>query len=219
MEQWGILIKKLREEMGLTSLELATKAGLKPSTLRSWEVGHAKEYKANSLVKLAKGFGISKLAIEDYLKTGNVSSIIKKEIVAIPSGTPDLWNKFNSNSGNLLKVPVYPDYIQVHAGEVLNVIDYIYLDKPTTAPFTLKAYRVNGDCLEPELKDGDYVIVDHDRQIDNGDKVVCIFDNQLHVTKLKVIGGEFWLENRYGTHKMTDCQGIAKVVGSYRKYT
>ena len=218
MESWGISVKKLREEMGLTSLELAIKSGLNPNTLRSWEVGHAKEPKPSVLVKLAKGFGISKLALEDYLKTGNVASIIKKEIITHPTGTSDLWSKYNSNSTNLLKVPVYPDYIQVHAGASLNVIDYIYLDKPSTAPSNLKAYRVNGDCLEPELRDGDYVIVDHDRQIDSGDKVVCICDNNLHAAKLKVIGGEYWLENRFGTYRMKECQGVAKIVASYRNY-
>jgi hypothetical protein len=38
------------------------------------------------------------------------------------------------------------------------------------------------------------------------------------VAKLKMIGNGYWLENRYATRKMIDCQGIAKVVGSYRKY-
>jgi hypothetical protein len=52
----------------------------------------------------------------------------------------------------------------------------------------------------------------------NGDKVVCIYENDLHMAKLKIIGSEYFLENRYSTRKMTDYQGIAKVVGSYRKY-
>jgi transcriptional regulator with XRE-family HTH domain len=205
LDNWGFKIKRLRESKHLTQEELADKAGIGRSRLSRIELGHYKSPSPEVLPKLAKGLNI------DF----NSLKIIVYEIVT-PSGKPEDWSKFDT--GPLLKVSVYPDYVRVHAGEAVSVIDYIYVDKPTNAPYNVKAYRVTGDCMAPELLDGDYVIVDHDREINNGDKVACICDGQLHVAKLKIIGDEFWLENRFGTKRLTDCQGIAKVTGSFRKY-
>lgn len=204
MENWGIKVKRLREELHLTQDELETKSGVKRSYISRIELGHYPKYSEGLLTKLAHG--LNKTTQEMIMYVYGIN----------PTGATVDWERHSANPP--LKINVYSDYARVHAGESVVAIDHIYVDKPVTAPFTIKAYRVSGDCLEPDLHDGDYVIVDHDRQIDNGDKVVCICDNQLHIAKLKIIGEGYFLENRYATKKMTEFQGIAKVVGSYRKY-
>lgn len=205
MENWGIKVRKLREDLHITQEELEKKSGVKRSYISRIELGHYPNYSEELITNLARG--LNKTTQELIMYIYGIS----------PTGAAEDWESHTASPP--LKINVYPDYAKVHAGEPLDAIDHIYVDRPVTAPFTIKAYRVAGDCLEPDLHDGDYVIVDHDSQIDNGDKVVCLCENQLHVAKLKIIGNGYWLENRYSTLKMTDCQGIAKVIGSYRKYT
>ena len=204
MENWGIKVKRLREELHITQEDLERKSGIKRSYISRIELGHYPNYSEALITKFAHG--LNKTTQELIMYIYGIS----------PTGATEDWEKHAVNPP--LKINVYSDYARVHAGEPVEAIDHIYVDRPVTAPFSIKAYRVSGDCLEPELHDGEYVIVDHDRQIDNGDKVVCICNDQLHIAKLKIIGSEYWLENRYATRKMIDCQGIAKVVGSYRKY-
>jgi len=204
------LLKEARKKKKFSQRKLAEVSGVSRSYIILIEKGvRGDRISGEYLVKLANALEISPKPFFEAIGA-------HFEEPVVPVGKTDDWEKHAVEG--FIKVNVYPDYVRAHAGDGLNVIDYISVKKPSSLPYNIKAYRVNGDCLEPELHNGDYVIVDHDRQIDNGDKVVCICDDQVHVAKLKIIGGEFWLENRYATRKMTDCQGIAKVIGKYTEY-
>ena len=65
-------IKQLRQENGLTQLELANRAGVTPSTIYNWERGRF-EPKATQLRAVARVFGISSDEIE--LETENVKRV------------------------------------------------------------------------------------------------------------------------------------------------
>ena len=43
---------------------------------------------------------------------------------------------------------------------------------------------VHGDSMEPDIKDGDIVVIDPDVAIDNGSKVIVIIDGQAYVKKI-----------------------------------
>lgn len=201
---WGFKVKQLRESKHLTQDELSVKSGLKRSHISVIELGSIKTAQKDVVDKLAKGFGMAPDDLFKYIHG-----------IDTPKTSATIWDKHAARQP--LKISVYPDYLKVHAGEPTDVIDYIYMDQPERASYNIRAYRVEGDCMEPYLHNGEYVIVDHDMAIENGDRVVAICNNQLHVAKLKMIGGEYFLENRYATYKMTDCQGIAKVVGHFGK--
>jgi transcriptional regulator with XRE-family HTH domain len=202
-ENWGFKIRSLMKEKRWYQHELAEKSGLTREHISLIVTGHINSPKDYILKGLARAFGMTVQELRQKLYN----------LPALPSGKTEDWNRY-SDAG-FVKVPVYPDYVKAHAGEELNIIDYIYVKKPASLPSNIRAYRVDGDCMEPIYHNGDYVIVDHDRQIDPGDKVVCICDDQVHVAKLKVIAGEYWLENRLGTRKMTECKGIARIIGHY----
>ena len=51
-------IRQLREEKGLTQLQLAVELGVTPSTIYTWESGRS-ELKVRQLRKLAELFGVS----------------------------------------------------------------------------------------------------------------------------------------------------------------
>ncbi len=205
------LLYKERVKLKLSKRELAKLSGVSRTTIMLIETGQrGNEVEADTLVKLANALQIpAKPLFEAIGAKYNEPDIL--------TGKAEDWEKHAAEG--FIKVPVYPDYVQAHAGEGLHVIDYIAVKVPASLPSTIKAYRVSGDCLENErLYDGDYVIVDHDRQIDNGDKVVLICGDQVHVAKLKIIGNEYYFENKYGTYRPTDCKGIAKVIGKYTPY-
>ena len=65
-------IKQLRQENGLTQLELANRAGVTPSTIYNWERGRF-EPKATQLRAVARVFGISSDEIE--LETEDVKRV------------------------------------------------------------------------------------------------------------------------------------------------
>ena len=59
-------IRQLREEKGLTQLQLAVAVGVTPSTIYTWESGRS-EPKVRQLRKIAELFGVSsdEIALEE----------------------------------------------------------------------------------------------------------------------------------------------------------
>lgn len=199
----GEIIKKHLKEKRMSQRELALRSGVSREYINMLVTG---KRKGRLSLETAQ-------AIADVL--GITVSALQGKEETFPAGEPEEWDKHTARRP--LRVNVYSDYAKVHAGTPVEVIGHLYVDRPEKAPFNIKAYRVEGDCMEPDYHDGEFVIVDHDLAIENGDRVVALCDGQLHIAKLKIIGSEYWLQNRYSTKKMTDCQGVAKVIGHYGK--
>jgi transcriptional regulator with XRE-family HTH domain len=203
MENWGKKVKRLREALHLTQDELANKSGVGRSYLSRIELEHYPNYTEELISKLSRG--LNKTTQELIMYIYSIS----------PTGSTEDWDRHAINPP--LRINIYSEYATVHAGESLEAIDHIYVDRPVTAPFTIQGYKVAGECMEPDMRNGDYIIVDHDRQIDNGDTIVALCDGTLFIARLKIIGPEYWLQNNYDTKKMAECKRIAKVIGIYRK--
>jgi len=203
MERWGVLVKKLREAMGLTSAELAEKSGINSNTLRSWESKRKKSPDLEVVIKLAKGFGISKSLFENYLTTGNVESVIKKEILS------DLPEKDRTPGPEIHYI--YKDF-SFHAGSPVRPVDHFYFDRPGKAPKNIEGYIVRGTCLTPKIEEGDVIIVDRDGSIDNGDYVACLIGEDLHVGRLRKVADELYLENNNGRYKFSECLVAAPII-------
>jgi SOS-response transcriptional repressor LexA len=76
---------------------------------------------------------------------------------------------------------------------------------------------VKGLCLEPEIRDGDTVIVDTDLQPLSGDLIVGIIDGQASIKRYVEKNGDKWLENNNGTYKPEDVHIHGVVVDFNRK--
>lgn len=208
------LLYEEREKRKLSKRELGKLSGVSRTTIMLIETGQrGDEVGADTLIKLANAMEISATPFLEAMGSKYEDSRTKP--VDYPVATEEEWDKHAARRP--LRVNVYSDYAKVHAGTPVEVIGHLYVDRPEKAPYNIKAYRVEGDCMEPDYRDGEFVIVDHDLAIENGDRVVALCDGQLHIAKLKIIGSEYWLQNRYSTKKMTDCQGVAKVIGHYGK--
>jgi len=106
-----------------------------------------------------------------------------------------------------------PVYAEVSAGGGIEPIDYVASTRAKPAPDSYRAYRVKGLCLEPDIHEGDTLIVDTDLCPRNNDLVVCIIDGQASVLKYRErlpdrVGetgqSEKWLENNNGTYQPED---------------
>lgn len=87
-------------------------------------------------------------------------------------------------------------------------IDYIAVTTLEEVPETVQGYRVIGHCLEPEITEGDCVLVDTDmRRVEpvSGDLVLCVRDNKISLKRLRTdYNGNRWLEDGHGTHDLSD---------------
>jgi SOS-response transcriptional repressor LexA len=102
---------------------------------------------------------------------------------------------------------------EISAGGGLVPVDYVAVTRTRPAPESLVALRVKGLCLEPEVKDGDTLIVDRDRAPVNGNLVVVIINSEASVKRYKEDGrGKSWLENGYGHYQMKDVYVVGVVV-------
>jgi len=190
-EDIGQLIKRLREERGLSQRKLADLAGIDRGYICQLEAGKAGSITLRLARALAKALDKS-------------PSVFFGEEVQL------------SPIGNLDQIPVYTDF-PVHAGTSVEPVSYVYREKTTTARKSLEGYIVHGGCLKPSIQDSDIIVVDREGAIDNGDIVACLIDGEVHLGRLRKIAGEFFLENNHRRFKLEGCSTIAPVIQVVRR--
>jgi transcriptional regulator with XRE-family HTH domain len=203
--EWGTKLKELRKEKGLTQSELAVKSGLNRGHIAQIETDMIKVANLDTYQKLAAGLDMQ---IDDFLKrigenpdkiSENPEQILERLRLATP-----------------MSVSVYTDF-PFHAGRVAEPHDTIYVARARAARKGVEAYIVHGNCLSPSIEDGDYIVIDRERQIDIGDIVACLYQGELHLGKLKKIAGDSFLENSHGQIKIENCQLAAPVIEVVRR--
>ena len=167
-EKFAERLKQLRLQHGLTQKELAKVMGVSSSAVGMWEIGRNEpDYK--TLKRLADFFDVS----IDYLlgKTDDPTPP-QKRLEDYP------WYV------ELRPIPVYNG---ASAGDIgtfpddRNIVMWISVPKKGPGKYGV---IVHGDSMEPDIKDGDIVVIDPDVAIDNGSKVIVIIDGQAYVKKI-----------------------------------
>ena len=69
------------------------------------------------------------------------------------------------------------------AGRGAMVVDYAYVSPSVAAGRNLVAVRVRGDCMLPDIRSGDVVIVDQDRAYEIGNVVLAKHDDTLIIKR------------------------------------
>jgi len=206
-------IRELRTERGWTQAELAKRSGLGRgyiSNLEGAKVVHRPS--AEALLKLAHGFNIK--PEELYQAAGYIKEI--SGFTPRPETPEEILDKLRLATPQ--SIPVYPwEAFPFHAGDAIDPIEYVYRARPKSTGKNIQAYVVHGDCLSPKINDDDVIIVDLEGQIDNGDIVACLVDNEFHVLRLRKIAGQIWLENNQGKFKFEQCQEISPVIECIRR--
>lgn len=122
-----------------------------------------------------------------------------------------------------------PVYAEISAGPGNEPIDYVAVTRARAAPDTLRAYRVKGLCLTPEIQDGDTLIVNTSLAPQNGDLVIVTIAGESSVKRYREVPegkpgfskegkSEYkWLENNGGKYQPEDVYLHGVVVEFTRK--
>lgn len=204
---WGLTVKRLREEKGMTQGELALKADIGRSHLSRIELGHIKTWDEDLLKKLAYGLDTT---FEDIL-----SDLYGKPTETRREVAEELLDRLKTEMP--LALPVRKEFT-VHAGEPVSPPDYVYLERRRYHGRNIEAYPIHGHCMEPELRTGDIVIVDRDAPIDDGSLIICSTGEQVIIGRVVRRDGVLWLENKLSAVKVDECVAAAKVILSQRRH-
>lgn len=111
-----------------------------------------------------------------------------------------------------VSIPVY-EHFAIHAPEVREgPFEYVYLPRSMAARKKLEAYRLIGHCLEPNIHDGDIVIVDRDRPPQQNNILLCLVGDRLIIGRLEYTTGVAWLRNNDESVQLDDCRSSAVVI-------
>jgi transcriptional regulator with XRE-family HTH domain len=194
-ETIGQRLKRLREEAKLSKRRLAELSGIDRVHIIQIEGGKVKSITLRTAAALAKGLG----------KPPGVFFGESPELKITPkTSLADLELSINA---------YIPVYAEVSAGDGVEPIDWVACTRVKAAPESLRAYRVKGFCLIPEIVEGDTLIVDTAQQPTPGKLVVVIVDGQASVKRFT---GDY-LEDNKGKYRPDDVHAHGVVVGIYRE--
>ena len=172
-------LKRIRKSKGLTKYRLAKLSGVSDTYIYRIELEQIPNPRRDTLQKLAHGLGIS------------LSELIGE---AAPI---DTWQLVEQS----LKAYI-PVYAEVRAGTGMEPVDYVACTRAKAAPENLRAYRVRGLCLAPEINDGDTIIVDTALAPCNGDLIIVFMDGKAAVKRYKEDShGNKWIEDNHGRYE------------------
>ncbi|SNR73591.1 XRE family transcriptional regulator [Desulfurobacterium atlanticum] len=204
-------IKRLRETLKMTQKEFAEKIGRSHRSVQEWESGRVIPPE-NILKFIETVFSVN----PEWLRHGKGKMFLKKK--------PESNLKFLGNvESDFVLVPV-PVISGVRAGrglypEINNPEEVEMFYVPTKrAEHRMFFFKVEGDSMNPRLKDGDWVLADLDSSVYSGDlAVVELTNGELMVKKFREKGDIVILEN-YNTDyepivvKESDIKNLAKVI-------
>ena len=157
-----------RQSRGLTQQQLAELIGVSRSTVAMWETGEHQP-DLDTVSKLAT---ILKVSVDFLLGKTEDPTPLEQRLKDQP------WYV------ELRPIPVYNG---ANAGDIgtfpddRNIVMWISVPKKGPGKYGV---IVHGDSMEPDIKDGDIVVIDPDVAIDNGSKVIVIIDGQAYVKKI-----------------------------------
>ncbi|KLE01921.1 XRE family transcriptional regulator [Aliarcobacter butzleri] len=161
----GNRLKSAREGLGMSQLNFAEKLNITDKTLRNYEKGN------NITVDIVKKISEITNIDFDFLLNGNNITVL------------------NDNNYNI-------DLLNVRAGAgegiynyVIETVDTISLDKSFfKTPINtnkIKGIQVDGDSMEPTLRDGDYVLIDENINFGTNGIYAIQYGGQILIKRLQ----------------------------------
>jgi transcriptional regulator with XRE-family HTH domain len=170
----GEFVRKTREIRGLTQHELAALSGLGRGYISLIELDRIHETSSNKILKLAKALRVK--PDEIYAAAG----YIKEKTKYSPRNILDSIKELQALETNLIAVPIVAE---LHMpGEIQ---EYVYMARVKAGPTNYVGVRAKGYCLEPDIKDGDILIIDKDAEPETGKTVLCYHDDQPKLIRFK----------------------------------
>lgn len=148
-------LKAIRVNKRVTKYRLAKISGVSETYIYRIERGLIKNPRRDTLQKLANGL-----------------SITLAQLVGETTPT-DTWQLVEQS----LKAYI-PVYAEIHEGLDMGPVDYVASTRTITPPQSVRAYRIDGLTLEPDIQPGDTLIVDTALTPNEGDLVIVVEEGQ-----------------------------------------
>jgi transcriptional regulator with XRE-family HTH domain len=196
VDKIGWLLKTEREKRKLSKSKLAQLSGVSRTYIMLIEQGKRKgRISADMLVKIANALEMSPQPFMEAMGlTYREPAFPENNLLPRPSA-----------------IPIYTSF-PFHAGSPVEPVEYVYRAEVKTSPKNIEGYIVHGNCLVPVIENNDIIIVDREGQIENGDIVACLIEDELHIARLRRVADEFWLENNHAKYLFKDCKVVAPVI-------
>ncbi|RBQ28382.1 S24 family peptidase [Aliarcobacter vitoriensis] len=150
---------------------------------------------------LSKKYNISRQLVNNFLTnqktlTDTFAEVCDKEDININWLLTGRGNKFKENNVNLISSNYNIDLLNVRAGAgegiynyVIETVDTISLDKSFfRTPINtnkVKGIQVDGDSMEPTLRDGDYVLIDENINFGTNGIYAIQYGGQILIKRLQ----------------------------------
>ena len=205
----GERVAKLRIERGLEPGQLAAYADVSPSYISRLESGGYKRPSGDMLSKIAGALRVS------------INSILhgEQQPTERPMSMNEMIQRLQVEAP--IEIPVVDQLI--HAGEGAIVQDSVYLSQKKGRGRMLRAALVKGDCMEPDIYEGDTIIVDMDASPKIGCVVVALVNgDDLQVKRLAALrDGKAILEcknPKYPPQEVEDIKIQGVVISASREF-
>lgn len=204
-------IRKLRERSGLSQSELARQVGVRPQSVQQWEDPEGTSPRRKLWPKLTQALGATEY---ELLKGPDAGDRFR---VAETRGTPydvidqvayvPLISWVQAGAWQEAADPYQPGDCERMVAVTRNVSE------------TAFALRVRGDSMEPRFPEGSIIVVDPDREPENGSFVVVRMEEQAEVTfkQLVIDAGVRMLKPLNERYPIMEINGHATVVGVVRQ--
>ncbi|QWK19738.1 MAG: XRE family transcriptional regulator [Hydrogenobacter thermophilus] len=168
----GERLKTLIGILGLTQREFAERVGVSKSLISEYVHGKRIPPK-KTLALISKTFNVSMR----WLAEGEGEMFLPKESV------------------EELEFIAVPIITSVGAGGNIYTSDYELIQRSKLPHARVKAFRVDGDSMEPTIQKGELVIIDEeDKELrDGGIYLIAEPENGLRIRRLRRLNDEWWL--------------------------
>ena len=148
MAELGVKIRELREGKGLSRRAFADSLDVQEGKIQKIEIGDQRA-DHEFLSKLAKRYEIdlNLLLTDESVTAPNTPTPLYTDLVEIPFLSSLASAGFGSNVEGEHQISTYP-------------VSLTWLNAKGLNPSTLSCVPVSGDSMEPELSDGDLILVD-----------------------------------------------------------
>jgi len=205
MKSFGERLRILLEEQNSSDTRLAKTSGVPRSTIRSYFDDPKRVPGADVLFKLASALNMSPSELwMGYNENNKWEDTPEKILERLRLAQP-------------VSIPVFEHY-PVYAGNAKDApLEYVYRPRNTVKGANLEAYRVYGHCLDPEVKNGDIVIIDRSIEAAAGNIILCVVDDDLIIGRLNEESGEYFMKNTNFRINLKDCRAVAVVIEINRR--
>lgn len=152
-------LRKRRQELGLTMLEVAQAIGVSEAAVSRYERGSIKNMRRDRIAKYAQ-----------------VLQVDPTEFLGLGDPAPQKPNGQLLDQSHIYMIPVYETVsagFGAYADDHVTRYEPVYLSSEREARETI-AITVKGDSMYPKIEEGDLVVVHQQDYFENGDIVVAV---------------------------------------------